>query len=161
MIFLTLLCLSLSRLSASHPLPHFLPQSITNEDVSVLDPRSNPDLFTQRSLWNIVQSCLATIFACTWIAVHPNIPAPKDGEGRVVARRLAIMGYMLLAPEIVIMWTARQYLASSEISQRHRGMFFHANNPFNQSPFAHPMSDRQGLDKGSRVLSRDGRVYAL
>lgn len=30
-----------------------------------------------RTVWNIIWSCLITIFACIWVAVHPNIPQPK------------------------------------------------------------------------------------
>ncbi|KAF8802869.1 hypothetical protein BYT27DRAFT_7341129 [Phlegmacium glaucopus] len=49
--------------------------------------------FTQRSEWNIVWSYFATLFACSWISVHPNIPAPPDSSTRVFVRRLMIMGY--------------------------------------------------------------------
>lgn len=30
-----------------------------------------------RTVWNIIWSCLITIFACIWVAIHPNIPRPK------------------------------------------------------------------------------------
>lgn len=30
-----------------------------------------------RTVWNIIWSCLITIFACIWVAIHPNIPQPK------------------------------------------------------------------------------------
>ena len=39
-----------------------------------------------RSLWNIIWSCLVMIFACTWAAVHPNIHVTyceKPDQGRV------------------------------------------------------------------------------
>ncbi|PPQ93748.1 hypothetical protein CVT25_008128, partial [Psilocybe cyanescens] len=81
---------------------------------------SDDSQFTDRSIWNIVWSCFATIFACTWIAVHPNIPAPKESAIRVFGRRLAIMLYLLIVPEMVIWWTTRQYLAASEIAKRHQ-----------------------------------------
>lgn len=29
-----------------------------------------------RTIWNIIWSCLATIFACIWLSVHPNMPLP-------------------------------------------------------------------------------------
>lgn len=35
------------------------------------------DINNCRTLVGIVSSCLATIFACVWIAVHPNIPGPE------------------------------------------------------------------------------------
>lgn len=40
-----------------------------------------------RTVWNIIWSCLITIFACTWVVVHPNIPQPKTPFRR--ARRHA------------------------------------------------------------------------
>ncbi|PPQ90235.1 hypothetical protein CVT25_012994 [Psilocybe cyanescens] len=85
---------------------------------------SDDSQFTDRSIWNIVLSCLATIFASTWIAVHPNIPAPNESAVRVFGRRLAIMFYLLIVPEMVIVWTARQYLAASDIAKRHKGMWY-------------------------------------
>ncbi|KAF7977233.1 hypothetical protein HWV62_4333 [Athelia sp. TMB] len=39
--------------------------------------KSCDDIHTCRTLYSIVQTCLATIFACVWVAVHRNIPAPK------------------------------------------------------------------------------------
>lgn len=30
-----------------------------------------------RTIWNIVWSCLITIFACIWVAIHPNVPQPR------------------------------------------------------------------------------------
>jgi hypothetical protein len=77
------------------------------------------DRFDTRSIYNILWSCLSTIFACTWITVHPNIPAPGDSQWAVLRRRLAIMGYFLLAPEFVIMWAARQHFAARYLTKKH------------------------------------------
>ncbi|PPQ95136.1 hypothetical protein CVT25_010635 [Psilocybe cyanescens] len=81
---------------------------------------SDDSQFTDRSIWNIVWSCFATIFACTWISVHQNIPAPNDSAIRIFGRRLAIMFNLLIAPEMVIVWTTRQSLAASAIVKRHK-----------------------------------------
>src|SRR5258708_31531738 len=32
-----------------------------------------------RTILNIISSCLATVFLCVWVAIHPNIPAPDEG----------------------------------------------------------------------------------
>ncbi|KAJ7219854.1 hypothetical protein C8J57DRAFT_1095103 [Mycena rebaudengoi] len=32
-----------------------------------------------RKLFDIVWGCLVTIFACTWVSVHPNVPPPNQG----------------------------------------------------------------------------------
>ncbi|KAF8149174.1 hypothetical protein B0H34DRAFT_667921 [Crassisporium funariophilum] len=72
-----------------------------------------------RSIYNILWSCLSTIFACTWITVHPNIPAPGDSQWAVIRRRLAIMGYFLLTPECVILWAARQHYGARYLTKKY------------------------------------------
>ena len=70
-------------------------------------------------MYNILWSCLSTIFACSWIAVHPNIPAPGDSRWAVLGRRVAIMGYILLTPEFVIFWGGRQHYAARNFLKKH------------------------------------------
>jgi len=83
--------------------------------------RLGDQYFDDRTVWSIVWSCLATLFACSWAAVHPNVPQATDSEGLILGRRLATMGYMLLAPELVIMWAARQNFSAKEIAVKHQG----------------------------------------
>ena len=78
------------------------------------------DKFNTRSIYNILWSCLSTIFACTWITVHPNIPAPGDSQWAVLRRRLAIMGYFLLTPEFVIYWAARQHFGARNLTKKYQ-----------------------------------------
>src|SRR6266446_9569619 len=75
----------------------------------------NADIFGTRSIWSIICSCLSTIFACTWVAIHPNIPDPKDSQLAVFHRRVVIMGYVLIVPELVITWATRQHLAARHL----------------------------------------------
>jgi hypothetical protein len=84
----------------------------------------DPNRFTQRSKWNIIWSCFATLFACSWVAIHPNIPAKSDNSIRRFLRRLMIMAYMLVIPEAVIYWAARQWWAARNIANRHKGVLF-------------------------------------
>jgi hypothetical protein len=81
--------------------------------------RDEESKFDTRSIYNILWSCLSTIFACTWITVHPNIPAPGDSQWAVLRRRLAIMGYFLLTPEFVIYWAARQHFDARYLTKKH------------------------------------------
>lgn len=46
------------------------------------------------------------------------MPGPEDSQWAVVRRRLMIMGYLLLAPEFVIMWAARQYFDAKKVTKR-------------------------------------------
>ncbi|KAF8805913.1 hypothetical protein BYT27DRAFT_6651276 [Phlegmacium glaucopus] len=89
-------------------------------DNSFYPRETTPTGFTDRSEWSIIWSCLATLFACSWVAIHPNIPAPADRHWRIFGRRLSIMLYTLLAPEIVIIWAGRQYFAADDIAQRNK-----------------------------------------
>ncbi|KDR66099.1 hypothetical protein GALMADRAFT_81262 [Galerina marginata CBS 339.88] len=72
----------------------------------------------QRSLWDILLSCSATIFACTWVSVHPNVPAPEDTEWKIVRRRIALMFVALVAPELVILWAMREWNAARIMMKR-------------------------------------------
>jgi hypothetical protein len=58
------------------------------------------------------------IFTCTWITVHLNIPAPGDSQWAVLRRRVAIMGYFILAPEFVIR-AGRQHFAAHYFTKKH------------------------------------------
>ena len=72
----------------------------------------------QRSIRDIFWSCLATIFACSWISVHPNIPAPNESRWRVFLRRLELM-----------FWALRQWLVARRLEKLYKG----ESNTFNLS----------------------------
>src|SRR6188768_385081 len=88
--------------------------------IAALHPRLAEEFYGNRAVWDIIRSCFATLFACTWVAVHPNIPSAKDSELRICGRRLAIMGYLLFVPEVVIMWAARQHFAARDLANRYQ-----------------------------------------
>ncbi|KAF8062469.1 hypothetical protein FPV67DRAFT_272628 [Lyophyllum atratum] len=75
----------------------------------------------QRTIWTIIWGCLATVFTCTWVSVHPNMPAPEDPAWKVAKRRAGLMIWTTLAPELVIFWAIRQWLASRELADKYSG----------------------------------------
>ena len=96
-----------------------------------LEPNSCSDLSHCRSIWNIIWSCIVTIFSCTWVAVHPNVPCPKKREGKncfqrwirnplisFVEHRLPLFVCALLVPEYVLAWAIRQYLSARKIANK-------------------------------------------
>ena len=96
-----------------------------------LKPNSCSDLSHCRSIWNIIWSCIVTIFSCTWVAVHPNVPCPKKREGKnrfqrwvrnsllsFVEHRLPLFICALLVPEYVLAWAIRQYLSARKIANK-------------------------------------------
>ncbi|KAK0475636.1 hypothetical protein EDD18DRAFT_194519 [Armillaria luteobubalina] len=68
----------------------------------------------QRTVLSIIWSCLATIFACTWLAVHPNVPGrhiTSKGTISCAIERTKIMAITILAPEIIV-WAAEQFFVA-------------------------------------------------
>jgi len=53
-----------------------------------------------------------TLFACTWTAIHPNIPGMNEGAILVYSRRLGIMIAALIFPELIITWATSQFLSA-------------------------------------------------
>lgn len=87
-----------------------LPESTSKDVFSYVFPRNE---FTgdseRRSIWDILRTCLATTFTCTWVSVHPNVPFLGESKWVVLRRRLFLMLLSLLAPEIMIMWAFKQW----------------------------------------------------
>ncbi len=76
----------------------------------------------RRTVLNILWSCLATIFASTWLAIHPNVPGKKitdKGTISLAVERAKIMGTAILAPEVVLGWAAEQFMVAWRV--RHGG----------------------------------------
>lgn len=76
---------------------------------------------SDRTKINIIWTCLITIFSCTWVAVHPNIPAPETKGIEIALRRLRLMVISLVAPEVVIVWAMRQWIAARKLAHQHKG----------------------------------------
>jgi hypothetical protein len=85
-----------------------------------------------RSLWNIIWSCIVTIFACTWVAVHPNVPTPKqNAHRRWYSRplgRARITLYALIGPEFVLVWAWRQRYIARRTSTTLKGVLLDRQN---------------------------------
>ncbi len=92
-------------------------------DVSPADTEGVPVCIDdRRTVSNIVWSCLVTIFASTWLAIHPNVPGKKitdKGAISLAVERAKIMGIAILAPEVVVGWAAEQFYVAWRV--RHGG----------------------------------------
>ncbi|KAF9471913.1 hypothetical protein BDN70DRAFT_845003, partial [Pholiota conissans] len=86
-------------------------------------------LHDPRSVWNIVWSCVTTIVACCWVAVHPNMLAEDASRWQVFVHRLKHMAWMIVAPELIICWAIRQWVG--------------ARNLMMQEPFAQHNNDKK------------------
>ncbi|KAJ7752865.1 hypothetical protein B0H16DRAFT_780691 [Mycena metata] len=70
-----------------------------------------------RTLFNIVWGCLATIFACTWVALHQNVPDPDSGHFTLLMRKLRMMLMTIIAPEVIVAFAARQFVSARWIAK--------------------------------------------
>ncbi|KAG2136382.1 uncharacterized protein EDB93DRAFT_1169690 [Suillus bovinus] len=91
--------------------------------VATLDVTDSSSCGNTRSLWDIIWSCVATLFACTWTAIHPNIPGMDEGKFTVFSRRLGIMMMALIAPELIITWATVQFLSARDTAKAFNDAF--------------------------------------
>ena len=75
----------------------------------------------QRTMWDILWSCLATIIACSWVSIHPNIPAPNESSWRIFLRRLELMFWAVVGPEMIITWALRQWSGARHLEKLYKG----------------------------------------
>ncbi len=75
-----------------------------------------------RSLYEIIWSCLLTIIACTWIALHPDVPRPTGSHSEKtpsrwnqMKKRLKLTIYVVIAPELMILWAIWERLLAKRI----------------------------------------------
>ncbi|KAG1729769.1 hypothetical protein EDB19DRAFT_1913199 [Suillus lakei] len=105
----------------------------TNSTATTSDSSESP-LFTTRTLWNIVTSCIITLFACIYSAIHPNIPSPQDSPVLILWRRLGIMIMALIFPELIIAWAMRQWFSARQVTKEFKESgFFNVPQPQEQS----------------------------
>ncbi|KAJ6582319.1 hypothetical protein B0H19DRAFT_929804 [Mycena capillaripes] len=72
-----------------------------------------------RTLFDIIWGCLTTIFACTWVSVHPNVPPPNQSRLALLWRRMKMMFIVIIAPEIMVAFAARQFFSARNLSKEH------------------------------------------
>ncbi|KAF9441395.1 hypothetical protein P691DRAFT_812841 [Macrolepiota fuliginosa MF-IS2] len=87
--------------------------------------KPNNDRTTSGILW----SCLATIVACTWSAVHPNLSGPRDSGFQRLRRRVTTMICIIIAPEFVAIWAMRQRLAARRLKKDFNDRFHGGVDP--------------------------------
>ncbi|KAJ7760857.1 hypothetical protein DFH07DRAFT_918482 [Mycena maculata] len=101
-----------------------------------------PDAEHCRTIWNIIWSSLATIFSCTWVAVHPNIPGPVNTQEmsfwkrrqhslqNFVSNRLLLFVIALLLPEYILALAIRQWLEAQRIARKYEDSEWTATHGF-------------------------------
>ncbi|KAF9539471.1 hypothetical protein CPC08DRAFT_824553 [Agrocybe pediades] len=70
---------------------------------------ADPTLPCPRQRIQIIWACVATILTASWVSVHPNIPNPKEPTVRKTLRRIELMTWAIMTPELIIFWALRQW----------------------------------------------------
>ncbi|KAJ7153871.1 hypothetical protein C8R43DRAFT_1235282 [Mycena crocata] len=129
-------------------------QGFSTDSQAPADPCD--DLHSCRRLFDIVWGCLATIFACTWVSIHPNVPAPDQSWFALLLRRLRLMLIAVIAPELMVGFAARQFFVARSFSKefslsRTHGFFF------SMGGFA--SHDRRPIATFTQLNTPHGREY--
>ncbi|KAF7984856.1 hypothetical protein HWV62_10819 [Athelia sp. TMB] len=110
---------------------------VTSDSVDATIPGADGECYDIRycrTLEGLVQSCILTILACVWFAVHRNIPGPRINHPqhrnffvriglfiwhKILAQRQAAIVFVvaLLAPEWILAWALRQFLAARALAK--------------------------------------------
>ena len=121
LLIITLIYLFHGFQSHAAPLTGILEGSSSNSTQAVIITPACICPTDQRTIWGILWSCLATIFACSWVSVHPNIPGPNESSWRIFLRRLELMFWAVIGPEMIITWAFRQWSGARHLEKLYRG----------------------------------------
>jgi hypothetical protein len=61
-----------------------------------------------RSAWDILWTCLSTIFACTWTRLHLDVPPRNVSVARCTINNIYVWVLTILAPEITFLRATSQ-----------------------------------------------------
>ncbi|PVF91973.1 hypothetical protein CPB86DRAFT_830300 [Serendipita vermifera] len=107
-----LLLFVLYHLASTNALPF---ADLSSEILYPREAQTCDDINDCRKLINIIWSCLTTIFACTWLTLHPNIPPPVNDQGHnFLQKRISSVQKFLrhqLPPFLVALIAAEWILA--------------------------------------------------
>lgn len=95
-----------------------------------------------RTKWNIIISCIVTIFASTYISIIPNVPEPfveLESSGvsnsweiskrkslynmKCLRKRLFMIFLGIVYPEYILAWSVRQYSLAKSLSREYGKSF--------------------------------------
>ncbi|KZP18182.1 hypothetical protein FIBSPDRAFT_745779, partial [Athelia psychrophila] len=82
------------------------------------DPGTLPsclDIRYCRQTSDIVIGCLVTVFACTWVSLHPNVPKPGTSSWGKLGNQVLFAVMALFLPEIIAIMAMNDLTRSRQI----------------------------------------------
>lgn len=99
--------------------------------VAAIDSPACVDDSSRRTIWDIIWSCLTTIFLCTWVSLHPGVPSPTFTRLRVTAVRILAVIISFLAPEWVVGTAAADWWEARRHKSPFQGVLHDTSTVFN------------------------------
>lgn len=102
----------------------FIPMQLVAHASPTLTPN-------EMALFNILQSCLATVLLCTWVTVHPNVPFNSTpdiwnlGILRQYRTRRGLLVLTFAAPEIVLVIAYNEWVKACQHTTELSSLSFH------------------------------------
>jgi len=107
-MILTVLIPALAFIGQIHAAP-LSAHNISSLANALSDSPACNDIHKCRTQWSIIYSCLATIFACTWVSFHPDIPDRTHTQWRIRVTRVLSVFVSFLVPELTVAKAASEY----------------------------------------------------
>ncbi|KAF9566568.1 hypothetical protein CPC08DRAFT_758900 [Agrocybe pediades] len=119
-----------SNLSVAAP-PSSPGSQFANGLISSISPRDMETVdMCPRTRLEIIWTCLATIFAASWVAVHPNMPGPNVSKVKKILLRVEIMLWAIITPELIIVWAMQQWRGAKDMEQEFISRYRKPNDAF-------------------------------
>jgi hypothetical protein len=77
-----------------------------------------------RTTSEILYGCIITIILCSSYCIRPNLSSPNASNIRVLRRKLNVTFWMVLCPELIIIWALKQWRQANMFASKYNGMFF-------------------------------------
>lgn len=103
------------------PADRYATLNITYSTVNSSAASTCNDIDNCRTLWGVVYSCLATIFACIYVSYHPDLPDRTHAPGRILAIRVCSAIIAFLFPELVVTKAASQWCEARKYGSPFQG----------------------------------------
>ena len=107
----------------------------TGLDSLTSQPPACNDIDRCRKLSSLIWSCVTTVFLCTWVALHPDVPARGTRWVDRSNTRLFLMLRLLLAPEWQVQRIYKDWRFGCMYTARFSSMFFKLLFTLRMSPF--------------------------